>query len=97
MDGSLHRRCGRFDPEVISMISEGQEGEFAQVKSATYQTHRVSAIVDVHNERGELPKILAAFVLNPTATVGVFCRVCLSVHMLESAFGGCADIEGTIA
>jgi len=43
-----------------------------QVKSATYQTHGASAIVDVHNERGELPKMLAALVLVPTATIGDF-------------------------
>jgi hypothetical protein len=45
-------------------------------------------MVKVSNKCGELPKVLAALILVPTATVGEFRCVGLSAHMLESALEG---------
>jgi hypothetical protein len=64
-------------------------------KSRPYPSIYCLPRVDVSTKREELPKMLAALVLVPTATVGEFRRVGFSVHMLESAFGGCEKMVVT--
>lgn len=64
--------------------------------SRPYPSIHSLPMVDVSTKRDELPKMLAALVLVPTATFGEFRRVGLSVHMLESVFGGCEEIDVTI-